>query len=248
MTFQPDIINGIPRFLVMLASAGVFNMTLLAVGATTSRHMLQSITVVPGVVHAYSSFIQGPTTLTAGSLAVLQLNLRDEWSNPIPAQSEHAHAVDVVVIPPCHCIVRVNIEDAVLNVSTKLNHPGLFQIYISVNKDPVRAFPYLISVVPNSTQWSNPGSIIEEPSTHYLPNCSGHGTWANGYCTCHAGWMTDTNIWVGGSISWCNSIHAADAPEPKGSRTNALLALVLATCSIALLSSLAALAYTKIIV
>lgn len=53
---------------------------------------------------------------------------------------------------------------------------------------------------------------------------------------------------VGGSISWCNSIHAADAPEPKGSRTNALLVLVLATCSIALLISLAALAYTKIIV
>ncbi|WIA37435.1 hypothetical protein OEZ86_014358 [Tetradesmus obliquus] len=59
MTLQPDIINGIPRFLVMLVSAGIFNMTLLAVGATTSRHMLQSITVVPGVVHAYSSFIQG---------------------------------------------------------------------------------------------------------------------------------------------------------------------------------------------
>lgn len=50
------------RFLVMLASAGVFNMTLLAVGATTSRHMLQSITVMPGVVHAYSSFIQGEQT------------------------------------------------------------------------------------------------------------------------------------------------------------------------------------------
>jgi hypothetical protein len=60
----------------------------------------------------------GPTMLPAGSVAVVILNLRDEFSNPILAQLEHAQNVNVVIVPSCQCVVRIFIEDAMLKAST----------------------------------------------------------------------------------------------------------------------------------
>jgi hypothetical protein len=59
LTLSKPFGGGVCRFLLAVTSAGKYNVTLVATGASTSRHVISSITIVPGMVDAHNSFISG---------------------------------------------------------------------------------------------------------------------------------------------------------------------------------------------
>jgi hypothetical protein len=59
LTLSKPLVVFVCRFLIAVTSVGKYNVTLVATGASTSRHVISSITIVPGMVDAHNSFISG---------------------------------------------------------------------------------------------------------------------------------------------------------------------------------------------